>query len=154
MKTMARPSPEKPETLFGALRSFLRELSRDIAGLLRGKEKTRAVHDDQPDFDRLDREFATEMYVGLLLELPEQRARLTAAYESGDLDEFDRQLHRLHGSAVYCEVPELCDSLQRMRTALGTGEKEEISTSYARMLNVIECTLRSDRYERRLEDFT
>lgn len=150
---MTRQSCEEPETLFEALRSLVRELCSDIAGLLRGKKKTQAMTDDEPDFDGLDREFAREMYVGLLLELPEHRARLTAAYESGDLDEFDRQLHRLRGVAVYCEVPELCDSLQRMRTALGTGEKEEISSRYARMLDVIECTLRYDRYER-LEDFT
>jgi HPt (histidine-containing phosphotransfer) domain-containing protein len=85
--------------------------------------------------------FSSEMFVKLLLELPEHRRDIAESWQAGDLPRLRSCVHRLLGATVYCEAPELEEALRELHRALHGGGAAGISRQHAHALEVIDTTL-------------
>jgi two-component system, NarL family, sensor histidine kinase BarA len=84
---------------------------------------------------------AEELLVMLLAELPAQRQAMERAYLANDMLGLHSQVHRLHGSASYCNVPQLKDSAAALETALLKQALELIPARYSTLCAVIDSVL-------------
>jgi HPt (histidine-containing phosphotransfer) domain-containing protein len=98
------------------------------------------------DLDSLDRSFSSELFARLLLELPAHRRSIADAYKSNDSRQLGAHIHRLLGSAAYCDAPQLVSGLRELRLALKTGDRKIIDFYYTRAIDVIDSTLRFSGY--------
>lgn len=88
-----------------------------------------------------DENFSSEMFVKLLLELPEHRRDIAESWQAGDLPRLRSCVHRLLGATVYCEAPELEEALRELRRALHSGDASSIALQHARALEAIDTAL-------------
>ena len=86
---------------------------------------------------------ADELLDMLLAELPAQQQAMEQAYLAGDMQSLHSQVHRLHGSASYCEVPQLKDSAAALESALLKQTLEVIPAQYATLCAAIDAVLRN-----------
>jgi HPt (histidine-containing phosphotransfer) domain-containing protein len=87
--------------------------------------------------------FSDEIFAELLTELPVHRHQISGAWKAGDLDTLRSDIHKLLGAVVYCDAPELEESLRELQRALKTEDKHTISVCHEQALNVIDSTLRN-----------
>ena len=66
----------------------------------------------------------------LLLELPEHHRDCTSAWETDNLDELRRCVHKLAGAVAYCDLPDLSASLAGLRQALQSQDRERLRSAY------------------------
>lgn len=66
----------------------------------------------------------------LLEELPEHHRDCTTAWETNNLDELRRCIHKLAGAVAYCDLPELSASLAGLRQALQSPDRERLRSAY------------------------
>lgn len=93
-----------------------------------------------------DENFSSEMFVKLLLELPEHRRDIAESWQAGDLPRLRSCVHRLLGATVYCEAPELEEALRELRRALHSGDASSITLQHARALEAIDTALSCSGY--------
>jgi two-component system sensor histidine kinase BarA len=89
----------------------------------------------------VNRVLADELLGMLLAELPGQRLAMEQAYLANDMPALHSQVHRLHGSASYCDVPQLKDSAAALESALLKQNLEVIPTQYAALCAAIDAAL-------------
>ena len=94
--------------------------------------------------DQLDEELTREMLDLLILELPDHKQDLCAAWQTGDYEAMGRLVHKLHGGALYCYVPGLVDHLQVMKASLAGRKAETIHQSLRDTLAAIDEILNRD----------
>ena len=87
------------------------------------------------------RSFSDSLYGELLLELPMHRRRLFQAHNIGDMESLRKAIHQLLGAVVYCDTPELEESLRALRQAIKTGESHAIDACHDRAINVLDSIL-------------
>ncbi len=90
-----------------------------------------------------NRVLADELLDMLLAELPAQRQTMERAYLANDMLALQIQVHRLHGSASYCNVPQLKDSAAALESALLKQTLEVIPAQYATLCAAIDTALRN-----------
>ena len=90
-----------------------------------------------------NRALADELLDMLLAELPAQRQAIQRAYLDHDMLSLHSQVHRLHGSASYCNVPDLKDSAAALESALLRQTMEVIPAHYATLCAAIDTALRN-----------
>ncbi len=76
-------------------------------------------------------ELAVDLLKMLLDELPEQGQALDTAVSAGDAERVRQQVHRLHGSAVYCCTPALAHSSGQLESAARRRDWDAISEWHA-----------------------
>lgn len=121
-----------------AAHSFSRETGEYIRQPRAGSESREPV----PLSDRL----ASELFARLLLELPDHRRDLMAAYRENDLDLLARRTHKLLGAVMYCDLPELAAALQTLRLTRGENNAEELRLAYGRTISTIDHLLQKSGY--------
>ena len=118
-------------------------LRRMLGRIATGSEQPGAPHTD-PDGDYLydlENTFSNEMFMQLLLELPEHRREIALSWQDGDQQQLRSCVHRLLGAVVYCEAPELESALRELRSALHSGDTTSIAQQHANTLEVIDIYL-------------
>ena len=88
---------------------------------------------DAPDAGKAilpDDRLAGELLARLLLELPEHRRVLLAAFERNELERLMDCTHKLLGAVVYCDLPQLSAALRTLRQACDDGERERIRPAF------------------------
>ncbi len=96
-----------------------------------------------------NRVLADELLDMLLAELPAQRQAIERAYHANDMLSLHSQVHRLHGSASYCNVPQLKDSAAALEGALLKQTLEAIPAHYATLCAAIDTLLHNVGHDTR-----
>jgi len=109
------------------------------------QDPRQSVAGEHPARD-MDDNFCSEMFVQLLLELPAHRRDIAESWQAGDLKRLRSCVHRLLGAVVYCDAPEMEESLRELRHALRSGNTAGIALQHARTLAVIDATLSGSGY--------
>lgn len=92
--------------------------------------------------EALAREFRTELFAKLLLELPFHRDRMIESFVIGDTRQLRNSVHQILGAAAYCGEEELELGLRQLRLALKTDNSDTITHYYHRAIRAINYTLR------------
>lgn len=131
-----------------------RELLAVVCKWLPGLTDT-VVVDDTEDADSTppcntstggNRGLTDELLDMLLAELPLQRQAIEQAYLANDMPGLHSHVHRLHGSASFCNVPHLKDSAEALESALLKQIPEMIPAHYATLCVAIDTTLLKGRH--------
>ncbi len=85
--------------------------------------------------------FSSELFAGLLLELPEHRQALLDAHASHDLNELGRCTHKLLGAVVYCDLPELAGALRQLQQAIRSEDDSAVTPCCSASVQAIEALL-------------
>ncbi len=93
----------------------------------------------------IDRKRAlTDELLGMLLaELPTQQQAMEEAFIDDNMAVLHSHVHRLHGSASYCDMPQLMASASALEKALLQKMRDAIPALYATLRAVIDDTLRN-----------
>jgi HPt (histidine-containing phosphotransfer) domain-containing protein len=74
--------------------------------------------------------FASQLFASLLLELPEHRQAITAAWLANDHPLLAASAHRLAGAVAYCDLPQLSAALAGLERALREGDDATLQQAY------------------------
>jgi HPt (histidine-containing phosphotransfer) domain-containing protein len=89
---------------------------------------------------------ASELFARLLLELPEHRRDLQAAYRDGNNEQLDRSAHKLLGAVVYCKLPELASALRELKQTTGSGNAGLTGPAFGKTIRLIDDLLACSGY--------
>jgi two-component system sensor histidine kinase BarA len=96
--------------------------------------------------DNADRQFASEMFARLLVELPAHRRAMSRAFAAGEHRRLRDCVHRLLGATAYCDAPELEHALRELRRALLAGTSADIESRLQDTIRLIDLALDSCGY--------
>ena len=88
-----------------------------------------------------DERLASELLARLLLELPEHRRVLLAAFERNEPERLTDCTHKLLGAVVYCELPQLSAALRTLRQACGDGDRARIRVALHSAIRALDALL-------------
>lgn len=96
--------------------------------------------------DALTRRLSAELFARLLLELPEHRQALVAAYRDHQIETLANCNHKLLGAVIYCDLPELGAALQDLRQALGSDDAGALRRCHGIAIRAIDDVLGNSGY--------
>jgi HPt (histidine-containing phosphotransfer) domain-containing protein len=76
-------------------------------------------------------DLAKELLTGLTNVLPASMQEIKQAYESQQLSELQKHIHKLHGAVAYCGVPRLKKVLYAYENAIKNAEAETLDAHFA-----------------------
>lgn len=86
-------------------------------------------------------DLADELYGMMLAELPMQRLAMETAYREQDWMDLHFHVHRLHGSASYCNAPRLRECAAALENALVQTQTDVVAERFAQLCQAIEAVL-------------
>lgn len=86
--------------------------------------------------------FSNLVLASLLLELPEHRQAITAAWQAGDMQALADCAHKLSGAVAYCDLPELESALAMLRHAINNNEVSSLGEYYTQATRRIDELLK------------
>lgn len=86
-------------------------------------------------------DLADELYGMMLAELPMQRLAMETAYQAQDWMDLHFHVHRLHGSASYCNAPRLRECAAALESALVQTQTEVVAERFADLCQAIDAVL-------------
>lgn len=86
-------------------------------------------------------QLAQELFQMFMDELPDMKARLNQAFDSLDLPQLEAEAHKLLGAALYCAVPSVQRSAERVEKAAIRGHTDDIPDCMADLNQDIEALL-------------
>jgi Hpt domain len=112
---------------------------------------TESVRDGDTGFARtlpsgLSGRLASELFARLLLELPEHRRDLQAAYRDGDSEQLAGAAHKLLGAVVYCDLPQLTEALRELKRTIVSPDAGQKEPAYLRTIRLIDDLLARSGY--------
>jgi HPt (histidine-containing phosphotransfer) domain-containing protein len=90
-----------------------------------------------------DDRLASELLARLLLELPDHRRALLAAFGRNELERLRDCTHKLLGAVVYCGLPQLSAALRELQQACGDGARERIRPAFRRTIRALDDLMAS-----------
>lgn len=97
-----------------------------IFGKLASREETPTAVTAEPQQETLGNIILAQ----LLLELPEHQQACSAAWQANDLEQLGRCIHKLSGAVAYCDLPGLSASLNGLRQALQSTDREHLRSAF------------------------
>ncbi len=83
-----------------------------------------------------------ELFIMLKAELPTHRVKISSQYEDKDFTSLKESVHKLHGAASVCGVPELKQACLEFENLLREGKFDEIDQPYERLIHLADQILK------------
>jgi two-component system sensor histidine kinase BarA len=83
-------------------------------------------------------EIAHEMLMGLLELLDMDKARINQMYAEQQWKKMRDHVHKLHGAACYCGVPELKNAAAHLEKQLNSSNEAAVATALTRFNNAVD----------------
>ncbi len=95
------------------------EVSRQVA---------EGIFDEQLALQRANHraDLAAELLQILVESLPEDQENMNSSYTDNDIDEFRRQVHKIHGALRYCGVPRLGQAIETLEDEVKKAQSLEV----------------------------
>ena len=79
-----------------------------------------------------------ELFTMLKAELPTHRTKISSHYEDKDFPNLQDSVHKLHGAASVCGVPELKQACLELENLLRDGNFDNIDQPYQRLIHIVD----------------
>ncbi len=79
-----------------------------------------------------------ELFEMLKAELPTHRTKISSHYEDKDFANLKDSVHKLHGAASVCGVPELKQACLELENLLRDGQFDDIDQPYQRLIHIVD----------------
>ena len=86
-------------------------------------------------------QLAEELFPMLISELPVHRENLLIAQKSGDLEDFKKFIHKLHGGTKYCGVPALRNAAADFENIIDLKQLDKVESGLSDVIDAIDQLL-------------
>ena len=85
-----------------------------------------------------DQKMAKDMLTMLVGTLEESRTHLVLAYQDKRYDQLEFVVHKLHGGAAYCGVPQLKEAAKQLENILKSQQLDQVDTAFLELIQALQ----------------